>query len=327
MKCKFTGKVRQEKLDFLATNSIYTKDFAFSVGKRCQESTISKIAEELNLDWKTVKSFEMEYMQEKLNRMPRTAPEIIGIDEISIHKRHKYKIIVSDLKARRPIWVGGKDRKEESLDEFFQTLSEEEQKGIRLCVMDMWKAFENSTRKNVPQASILYDKFHVMRHLGKTLDQVRKDEYKRVSQGDKKYIKGKKYTLLSRFENLEKKGKESLKELFEVNKRIYKAYLLKESFGQLWSYRSEGWARKFFETWKSSLQGQKLMPFERFASMIERHWDGIKAYCQKENKVALGYVEGLNNKIRVIQRRCYGIRDEEYFALKVLTCTLPEIDP
>jgi transposase len=90
-------------------------------------------------------------------------------------------------------------------------------------------------------------------------------------------------------------------------------------------YRREVWARRFFENWKAALKWQRLEPYEKFAKMIERHWDGIAAYCDPENKVSLGFVEGLNNKVRVIQRRAYGLRDEEYLRLKVLTCMLPEI--
>ena len=101
--------------------------------------------------------------------------------------------------------------------------------------------------------------------------------------------------------------------------------ILKESFGQLWDYEREGWARRFFENWRASLKWQRLAPYENFAEMIDRHWDGIAAYCKPENKVALGLVEGLNNKIRVIQRRAYGLRDQEYLRLKVLTCMLPAL--
>jgi len=90
------------------------------------------------------------------------------------------------------------------------------------------------------------------------------------------------------------------------------AYLFKESFGQLWSYQTDGWTRRFFDNWKESLKWQRLKPYEKFAQMIEKHWDGIAAYSKSENKVSLGFVEGLNNKIRVIQRRAYGLRNEEY---------------
>ena len=96
-------------------------------------------------------------------------------------------------------------------------------------------------------------------------------------------------------------------------------YLLKESFEQLWDYRQEGWARRFFDNWKDALKYQRLPSYEKFAAMIERHWEGIAAYCRPENKAALGFVEGFNNKIRVLQRRAYGLRDEEYLRLKILT--------
>jgi transposase len=172
---------------------------------------------------------------------------------------------------------------------------------------------------------ILYDKFHIMRHLGDALDEVRKSEYRRLSGRDRSYIKGQKYTLLSRRENLSLKGRQALKKVLAANKRLNTAYVLRESFGQLWDYEREGWARRFFDNWRASLRWQRLKPYEEFAEMIERHWDGIAAYCKPENKVSLGFVEGLNNKIRVIQRRAYGLRDEEYLRLKVLTCMLPEL--
>ena len=115
------------------------------------------------------------------------------------------------------------------------------------------------------------------------------------------------------------------KALLKANKRLNTAYVLKESFGQLWDYTTEGWARRFFENWKASLKWQRLEPYEDFVKMIDRHWEGIAAHCRPENKVSLGFVEGLNTKIRVIQRRAYGLRDEEYLRLKILTSTLPDI--
>ena len=204
-------------------------------------------------------------------------------------------------------------------------LGEKRTRSIRLAVMDMWKPFHNVTAARAPQAAILYDKFHVMRHLGDALDEVRKCEYRRLSGQDRSYIKGQKYTLLSRRENLTLKGRQALKKVLMANKRLNTAYLLRESFGQLWDYEREGWARRFFENWRASLKWQRLKPYEKFAEMIDRHWDGIAAYCRPENKVSLGFVEGLNNKIRVIQRRAYGLHDEEYLRLKVLTCMLPQL--
>jgi len=204
-------------------------------------------------------------------------PTAIGIDEISIKKGHTYRVVVSDLVRRRPIWFGGVDRSEQSMDLFYEWLEAKKTAGIQLAVMDMWRAFESSTVKQAPQAAILYDKFHVIRHLGQALDTVRKQEYKRLAEKDRSFIKGQKYTLLSRKKNLTLEERRALKKLLRANKRLHTAYLLKESFGQLWEYQRESWARRFFENWKASLKWQRLKPYEDFAEMIERHWDGIAA--------------------------------------------------
>jgi transposase len=235
-----------------------------------------------------------------------------------LRKGHIYRIVVSDLGRRRPIWFGGEDRLEASMKQFYAWLGEGKSSRIRLAVMDMWKPFRLATAAHAPQAAILFDKFHVMRHLGEALDTVRKNEYSRVAGRNRRYIKGQKYTLLSSWENLTLDGKKALKALLSANKQLNTAYVLKESFGQLRSYQREGWARRFSENWRSSLKWHRLTPYEKFAMMIGRHWDGIAAYCRPENKVSLGFVEGLNNKIRVIQLRAYGVPNENYCMLPAL---------
>jgi transposase len=321
--CRVCGKVKSEQLDWLANNPFYTKRFAVYVGKRCRDATIESVAKEFNLDWHTVKELEKEYMRGILVKAGEPGPQAIGIDEISIRKGHTYRIVVSDLIRGRPIWFGGTDRSEASMQQFYEWLGPRKTKHIRLAVMDMWKPFRTVTQAQAPQAAILFDKFHVIRHLNDALDRVRKMEYARVSVSQKRFIKGQKYTLLAHPENLNMKGRKALKSLLAANKRLNTAYILKETFGQLWDYQRESWARRFFENWRDALKWQRLKPFEKFAQMIESHWDGIAAYCKPENKVSLGFVEGLNNKIRVIQRRAYGLHDEEYLRLKVLTCMLP----
>jgi transposase len=315
--------VKTEKLAWLAENPRYTKRFAIYVGKRCRDAAVESLAKELDLHWTTVKDLEKEYMHGLLEKAGTPGPEAIGIDEISIRKGHTYRIVVSDLIRRRPIWFGGKDRSEDSMRQFYEWLGPKKAKRIRLIIMDMWKPFRKVAEEQAPQAAILFDKFHIMSHLGDALDQVRKSEYARLTGRSRRFIKGQKYALLAHPENLTLAGRKGLKQLLAANKRLNTAYILKESFGQLWDYQTEGWARRFFENWRDALKWQRLKPYEKFAEMIERHWDGIAAYTKPENKVSLGFVEGLNNKIRVIQRRAYGLRDEKYLRLKVLTCMLP----
>lgn len=319
--------MKTERLDWLARNPFYTARFARHVGRRCRSSPLSDVANELGLDWHTVKELDKEYMQEQLAAAGPPSPRVIGIDEIAIATRHRYRIVVSDLELRRPIWFGGEDRSEASLDAFYTWLGPEKAGRIRLAVMDMWKAFRASTLKSghAPQATIVYDKFHILRHLGEAMDRVRKREYARLVGDDRRYVKGQKFVLLSNWDNLSADKRNSLQDLFRVNRRLCKAYLLKESFGQLWDYRRPAWARRFFDHWRNELRWQRLPSFEKFARLVEKHWDGIEAYCHVENKVALGFVEGMNNRIRALQRRAYGYRDEDYFRLKILTCMLPKL--
>ena len=171
------------------------------------------MAKELALDWHTVKALEMQYMEAQLARVGTPGPLVIGIDEIAIRKGHTYRIVVSDLLRGRPIWFGGDDRSEASMAQFYAWLGARKSARIRLAVMDMWKPFRMATQAHAPKAAILFDKFHVMRHLGEALDTVRKSEYARLSGRDRRYIKGQKYTLLSRRENLTLDGKRALRTL------------------------------------------------------------------------------------------------------------------
>ena len=318
--CPQCKAVKRETLAMLAKSARFTQRFEDRIGELCREMTVKRVAELNNLSWDQVWRMEKCYMRRLLEQHPPAEHlRAIGVDEISIRKGHTYAIVVADLDEQRPIWLGGQGRTEQDFQLFFDTMGIERCSTIQLAVMDMWKPFRKATRKHAPNAQIVYDKFHIIGHLGQALDQVRRSEYKRVNEKERRFIKGQRYTLLSHKANLDIDGRRALTMLLKANKRLNKAYILKESFGQLWDYNNPTWARKFFENWKAQLRWQRLQPFEKFAAMIERHWDGIVSYCHPDRKVSLGFMEGLNNKIRVIQRRAYGIKDQEYLMLKVIT--------
>jgi hypothetical protein len=181
--------VKQERLDWLAVNPHYTHRFALYVGKQCRSTSIKEVATDLHLDWHAVKEMDKLDMREQLARAGEPRPGVIGIDELAIRKGHVYRIVVSDWERQQPIWFGGVDRSEESLAMFYDFLGDARTQQIRLAVMDMWKAFRNATEAEAPQAAILYDKFHVLRHLNEAMDQVRKAEYKRLTnRPDRTYI-------------------------------------------------------------------------------------------------------------------------------------------
>src|SRR5262245_29828919 len=152
--CRNCGKVKRERRDFLADNPLYTKRFGYFVGRRCRQAAIADVAKELALDWHTVKTLEMQYMEAQLARAGTPGPQVIGIDEIAIRKGHTYRIVVSDLIRGRPIWFGGEDRSEASMGRFYAWLGARKSSRIRLAVMDMWKPFRLATAAHAPQAAI-----------------------------------------------------------------------------------------------------------------------------------------------------------------------------
>ncbi len=193
--CRRCGKVKRERLDFLLENALHAERFARYVGRRCCTGTIKDIAKEMNLDWQTVKRLQMRYMRAQLKRAAKPSPQTLGIDQISIRESQVYRIVVSDLHRQRPIWFGGEERSEQSMDEFYRILGE------------------------------------------KKARRVRKQEYAPLSGKGRAFIKGQKYALLAHPHNLEGSARKNLKRLLSAKKRLNTAYLLKESFGQMWDYR------------------------------------------------------------------------------------------
>jgi len=315
--------VKVARRDWLARNPRDPPRFAPQVGPLCRDRSTKAVAELLHLHEHTGKDLDKQYMQTWLAQTPRPAPRVIGGEERSIKQGHTSRLVVSDLARGRPIWGGGTGRTDADLHRFFADLGPKKTARLRVAVRDRWKACRPSVRTQAPQAQLLFDKFHGLRHLAPAMDQVRRAESRRGAAKARAFLKGPRYTWLSPRATRTLAGRRSLRKLLRATKRVATASLLKEEVGQLWAYRREGWARQFFTRWREHLKWPRLRPFKPFAALIERHWEGIAAYCPPRNKVKLGFVEGLTNKIRVIQRRAYGYRDEEYLRLKILTAFLP----
>ncbi len=172
---------------------------------------IKDIAEELRLHWETVKTLEKQYMRAQLARAGAPGPKAIGIDEISIRKGHTYRIVVSDLIRGRPIWFGGEDRSEASMAQFYDWLGEKKSRSIRLAVMDMWKPFRNVTRRVRRRRRSCSTSSTSCAIWARRSTRCARPSTRRLSGKDRRYIKGQKYTLLSRRENLTLEGQQALK--------------------------------------------------------------------------------------------------------------------
>ncbi|MEZ5351739.1 MAG: transposase [Bryobacteraceae bacterium] len=182
----------------------------------------------------------------------------IGVDEIYLGKTQKFLTVVSNLETGEPLWFGP-DRKRETLDEFFRTEMSAMQRGrlVAACV-DMREPFTASILSWAPQCRIVYDKFHVMQHASQAVDEVRRAEFYRKGGKMRGVVKGKRWLLLSRWVNLDGKKRQLLNELFRLNRRMMKAYLLKESLDRLWSYHSEWAALRYLSQWIDQLRWQRL---------------------------------------------------------------------
>jgi transposase len=178
----------------------------------------------------------------------------------------------------------------------------------------MWEPFRLSIEQWAPQCSIVYDKFHIIQHANDAVDEVRRAEFFRKGSKMRDLIKGKKWLLLSRWKNLEPKQRGVLKRLFQLNRRVFKAYLLKESLERLWDYCYEGAMLNYLKKWIEQLRWQRLPSFQKFAETLLKHLDGILNYCR--TKVRFGVVEAINGNIRMLINRGRGYKNMRYLLLK-----------
>ncbi len=238
----------------------------------------------------------------------------LGVDEIHLGKKEKFLTVASNLESGEPLWFG-RERKKETLDGFFQQeLTARQRKGIEAACVDMWLPWRQSIEQWAPGCRIIYDKFHIMQHANRAVDEVRRAEFFRKGGPMRGLVKGKRWLLLTRWVNLTAGKRRQLNELFALNRRLLKAYLLKESLDRLWDYRYEGAMVRYFQSWMNQLRWQRLVPFEKLAEMLLDHLDGILNYCRM--KVPLGVVEAINGNIKTLLRRGRGYKNLRYLLLK-----------
>lgn len=317
VECPRCGK-KVEKLNWAKWYGRVTNALTSLVGELCKVMTVEAVALLLYLHRGTVKELDKRAIKEAQEKRSLDGITALGVDEMSVGKGHQYWHMVHALDGPRgaELLYIGEGRKEKDLKKFWEWFGKRRAKKILFAVMDMWKRFQRSFKEHCHSVQIIYDKFHIVRHLLNALNEVRKEEFRKAGEGMRGLLCGKKFILLSRMENLKGDAKAALKYLLKVNRRLYKAYLLKESFGQLWSYTSRTWAMKFWDKWKEQLKWSRLEPYKKFAKMMDNHMDGILSYC--DAKLPLGYIESANLKAKNIIRRAYGYRDKEYMKLKII---------
>jgi transposase len=313
LRCPECG-VRVEKIEQLPSKAPFSKRFEEIVGEACESAAASQVARRFHLTETTVRAIDLRYLERWNQHRRKPALKQMGVDEIYRGKNDKFLTVVSNLQTGEPLWFG-KERKKETLDEYFRTqLSSGQRKRIEAACVDMWEPFRLSMEEWAPACRIVYDKFHIIQHANDAVDEVRRAEFFRKGRKMRDVVKGKKWLLLSRWKNLAKNQRGVLNRVFHLNRRVFKAYLLKESLEKLWDYRYEGAMLNYLQKWIDQLRWQRLPSFQKLAETLLKHLDGILNYCR--TPVRFGVVEAINGNIRMLINRGRGYKNMRYLLLK-----------
>jgi transposase len=307
-----------ERIGFLEGKHPYTRRFAEAVARDCEDAAVRRVASKWALSTQTVRRIDKRALQAWAEGRQRRPLRWMGVDELFWGKG-KCLTVVSDLEAGEPIWAGP-ERKKATLDRFFaEYLPPRRRRAVRAVCVDMWKPFLDSLREHLPEAAIVFDKFHVMKHVNAAVDETRRQEFFRQDARLRALMRGKRWLLLTRWHNLSRPKRSALKEALSLNRKLFKAYYLKEQIERLWSYTYKGAAIRFLDEWIYSLRWQRLPAFKKLAAMLLEHLDGLVAYCQ--HRVPFGVVEAINGNLRALIRRGRGYQDHEYLILKAQRST------
>jgi transposase len=306
--------IKVEKVPQLPTKAPFSKRFEDAVGQACESAAARQVALRFGLAASTVRAIDLRYLERWAASRRKPVLAQMGVDEIHLGKKQKFITVVSNLDSAEPVWFG-RERKKETLDGFFLgELNARQRMRITAACVDMWEPYRLSIEQWAPNCRIVYDKFHVLQHANQAIDEVRRAEFFRKGGAMRGLVKGKRWLLLSRWMNLSSIKRQELTQLFAMNRKIFKAYLLKESLERLWTYRYEGAMVNYLHRWIDQLRWQRLTPFQKLAEMLVSHLDGILNYCR--TKVPLGVVEAINGNIKSLLRRGRGYKNLRYLLLK-----------
>jgi transposase len=277
--------------------------------KECSVEAVSRLS---GLSWDRCWGVIERAVKRGQTRKQRRVPAHIGVDEKSFAKHHKYETIVCDLEKSTVEYVGD-DRKQESLEAYFQMFTQEELETIESISMDMWEHFVSAAKAYVPDADtkIVFDKFHVMSCLNKATDQVRRQEHKELQNQNNEVLKGTKYWWLYNPDNIPQFLRPAFDSLRKMDLKVSRAWAIKENFRRLWNYHREGWALRFFKSWYFWATHSRLEPIIKAAKTIKNHLSNVLTYLR--HRITNAIPEALNAQIEKVKRMAQGYRNREHY--------------
>ena len=256
----------------------------------------------------------------------RHALRLIGVDEVSYGRgQQKYLTVVWDHEAGAVVWVGA-GREQATLERFYAHLGRRRCRKLAVVTMDMCAGYMRATRAAAAQATIVFDRFHIERHLVRAVDEIRKQEFFRAGAWRRRLVRGKKWLLLTKQRRLRRQRRRgTLLELLVLNRRLYRAYVAKETFEHFWTYRTRAGALAYLQGWVRLLRWQRLAPLQRFAQMLFAHLDGVLAWATE--RLSNAALEGNNARIRSLSHRAHGFRNVRNLIERIYHCFTPTALP
>ena len=318
------GRRLIEVTEYVAKGGRYTARFCKFISGLCRYMSIQAVSKHLGIRWETVKNIDREYLRSSL---PALEPEKlvdlvhIGVDEVARAKGHDYMTVVYDLVSGHLIWVEH-GRKSSVLISFFEQLSTTTREGIKAVSMDMGQAYQSAVKKMLPNADIVFDRFHVMQNYCVLIKKERTKAFKNGSHEEKRMLKGTLFLLLKNAVNLDDKQSDRLDDLLESNKTLCIIYMLKEQLQAIWDEPSYDSMVTALETWCRLAKSTRVLSLSNFADALLERKVGICNYAKY--KLTNARVEAGNVSIGLLRRRARGVRDTDYFKLKIRQTSIPD---
>jgi len=313
VQCRDCGVVRQIEVGFADARRSYTKGWAHYALQLTCSMTIKDVADLLGVTWDVIKEIKKDDLRRQFANPSLKDVRRIAIDEICIGKGHRYVTLVMNLDSGAIIFVGD-GKSAESLVPFWKRLGRRRHR-IEAVAMDMSSAFISAVRGNLPQADIVFDRFHVVKLMNEKLTTLRRQLYREATADEKLVLKGSRWLLLKNPENLSEARDEEahLAAALKLNEPLAMGYYLKEELRLFWDQSFRWPAQLFLRSWCGRAIATGLLPLKTMAKTLTRLEEGLLSYF--DHRISSGPMEGTNNKIKTLQRQSYGIRDREYFEL------------
>ena len=287
----------------------------FAVEVLLASASVSQACELLGIGWETAHDIMCRAVERGLDRRQLEGLRHLGMDEKSFRRGQSYITLLTDLDQSRVVDVV-EDRTGEAAEQLWQTLTLVQKQAVEAVAVDMWEPFIQTIQKEVPQADIVHDKFHVSKYLGEAVDKVRRQEHKELmAQGDQT-LKGTRHLWLYNPENFNPEQVAEFSALKDLQLKVARAWAAKELFSKFWNYQGAGWARRFFRDWFGWVSRSRLKPVIAVAQMLKRHLDNSLTYLK--HHITNAVTEGLNSKIQSIKSSARGFRSFQNYRIRIL---------